>query len=111
MAFRIGFLECKPVLHEPICDITVQVPEEYMGDVMGDLSGRRGKILGMEGEGGFQTVRAKVPLAELYRYSTKLRSMTAGRAFFEQEISHYEEVPRELADKIIEASKKEEASS
>ncbi len=107
MAFRNGFLEAKPVLHEPICDLTLQVPEEYMGDVMGDLSSRRGKILGMESEGQFQTVRAKVPQAELYRYSTKLRSMTAGRGLFEAQLSHYEEVPKDLADKIIEASKKE----
>ncbi len=105
MAFRNAFLEAKPVLHEPICDLTVHVPEEFMGDVMGDLSGRRGKILGMDGEGGFQTVRAKVPLAEMYRYSTKLRSMTSGRGGHEIELSHYEEVPREIAEKIIEQLK------
>jgi elongation factor G len=111
MAFKNAFQEAKPVLHEPICNLTVNVPEEYMGDVMGDLSGRRGKILGMEGEGGFQTVKAKVPLAELYRYSTKLRSMTSGRGGHEIEISHYEEVPRDIADKIVEeikAGKEEE---
>ncbi|MBN1656306.1 MAG: elongation factor G [Deltaproteobacteria bacterium] len=105
MAFKNAFQEAKPVLHEPICNLTVNVPEEYMGDVMGDLSGRRGKILGMEGEGGFQTVKARVPLAELYRYSTKLRSMTSGRGGHEIEISHYEEVPREIADRIIEQIK------
>jgi elongation factor G len=107
MAFKNAVLEAKPVIHEPIYDVIVKVPEEYMGEVMGDLSSRRGKILGMESDGQVQTVRAKVPASELYRYSTKLRSMTAGRAQHERELSHYEEVPKDVADKIIEEAKKE----
>jgi elongation factor G len=107
MAFKNAVLEAKPVIHEPIYNVTVRVPEEYMGEIMGDLSSRRGKILGMESDGQGQTVRAKVPASELYRYSTKLRSMTAGRAQFERELSHYEEVPKEIAEKIIEEAKKD----
>lgn len=107
MAFKNAVLEAKPVIHEPIYDVIVHVPEEYMGEVMGDLSSRRGKILGMESDGQTQTVRAKVPASELYRYSTKLRSMTAGRAQHERELSHYEEVPKDVAEKIIEEAKKD----
>ncbi len=107
MAFRKGFLEAKPFLLEPIYKVTVRVPEEFMGDVMGDLSSRRGKIQGMGAEGNFQVVRALVPLAELYRYSTQLRSMTQGRGVHEQEFSHYEELPKELAEKVAEEHKAE----
>ena len=78
-----------------------------MGDVIGDLNSRRGRIQGMTREGNFQKVSAQVPLAELYKYSTSLRSITQGRGMFKSEFSHYEEVPRELADKIIQESKKE----
>jgi elongation factor G len=88
-------------LLEPIYDVEVEVPEEYMGDVMGDISSRRGKILGMDAEGLFQVIKAKVPLAELYRYSTTLRSLTQGRGLHRRKFSHYEEVPKEIADKII----------
>jgi elongation factor G len=92
---------------EPIYEIEVKVPEEYMGDVMGDISSRRGKILGMDADGRFQVIKAKVPLAELHKYSTVLRSMTQGQGMFQQKLSHYEEVPNELAHKIIEETKKE----
>ena len=81
--------------------------QEFMGDVIGDLSSRRGKILGMESDGNFQKIKAQLPLAELYKYSTSLRSLTQGRGGHTREFSHYEEVPREIADKIIEESKKE----
>jgi elongation factor G len=101
MCFKKIFKEAKPVLLEPIYDIEVQVPEEYMGDVMGDISSRRGKIQGMDAEGPFQIIKAKVPLAELYRYSTTLRSLTQGRGVHRRKFSHYEEVPKEAADKII----------
>ncbi len=101
-AFKKGFLEAKPVLLEPIYNITVKVPEEYMGDVMGDISSRRGKILGMDSEGPFQIINAKIPLAELYKYSTHLRSITSGRGMHTREFSHYEEVPKEIEQKIIE---------
>ncbi|UCF63784.1 MAG: elongation factor G [bacterium] len=106
-AFKEGFTQAKPVLLEPIYNIEVKVPEEYMGDVMGDISSKRGKISGMDSEGSFQVIKAKVPLAELHKYSTTLRSMTQGRGIFTQKFSHYEEVPHEMAQKIIEQAKKE----
>jgi len=102
MAFKKAMLEAKPILLEPIMNITVTVPEENLGDVMGDVSGRRGKIQGVDSKGNLQVVRASVPLAELYKYSTTLRSMTQGRGMYENEFSHYEEVPHEVAQKIVE---------
>jgi len=107
MAFRKGFVEAQPFLLEPIYKVTIRVPEDFMGDVMGDLSSRRGKIQGMDSEGNFQIIRALVPLAELYRYSTHLRSMTQGRGVHEQEFSNYEELPREQAEKVIAEHKAE----
>ncbi len=107
MGFKKAFADAKPVLLEPIYNIEVRVPDEYMGDVMGDISGRRGKIMGMDAEGRFQVINAKVPLGELYRYSTTLRSMTQGRGIHKRTFSHYEEVPSEAAAKIIEQAKKE----
>ncbi|MFZ0391346.1 MAG: elongation factor G [Calditrichia bacterium] len=106
-AFKDGFKQARPVLLEPIYEIEVTVPEEYMGDVMGDISSKRGKILGMEAEGHFQIIKARVPLAELHKYSTTLRSMTQGRGMFRQKFSHYEEVPGDLANKIVEQARKE----
>jgi elongation factor G len=92
-------------------NVTVTVPEDNLGDVMGDLSGKRGKILGIDSKGRYQVVKAQVPQAELYRYSTTLRSMTQGRGMYETNFSHYEEVPREIAQKIIDEAnpEKEEA--
>jgi len=101
MAFKKAFKEAKPVLLEPIDEIEVTVPEDYMGDVMGDISSRRGKILGMDSDGATQIIKALVPLKELFRYSTNLRSMTQGRGIHKQKFDHYEEVPREVADKIM----------
>ncbi|MDH4222189.1 MAG: elongation factor G [candidate division Zixibacteria bacterium] len=101
MGFKKAAIEAKPVLLEPIYIVEVTVPEEFMGDVMGDLSSRRGRILGMESDGRFQKIKAQVPLAELYRYSTTLRSLTQGRGLHSRSFSHYEEVPREITDKII----------
>ncbi len=101
MALKKGFKEAKPILLEPIYEIEVIVPEDYMGDVMGDISGRRGKILGMDSDGSHQVIKALVPLKELYRYSTQLRSMTQGRGIHKQKFDHYEEMPREVAEKII----------
>jgi len=106
MAFKKGFLEAKPVLLEPINEIEVIVPDEYMGDVMGDISGRRGKISGMESEGHFQKIKALVPMSEIHKYSTILRSMTQGRGVYRTKFSHYEELPRELAEKVIAAKEK-----
>ena len=105
-AFKKGFMESKPVILEPIYDVTVKVPEEFMGDVMGDISSRRGKISGMDAEGPFQVIKAKVPLAELYKYSTQLRSLTSGRGIHIRAFSHYEEVPKEVESKIIDEYKK-----
>ena len=99
--FKKGMLESKPCLLEPIYIIEVTVPEEYMGDVMGDISSRRGKILGMNSNGHFQIIKAQVPLAELYRYSSTLRSLTSGRGVHKRQFSHYEEVPKEVEQKII----------
>lgn len=107
MAFKRGFVEAKPILLEPIYEIEVNVPEEYMGDVMGDISSRRGKILGMESDSAHHIIKALVPLKELYRYSTTLRSMTQGRGIYKQKFDHYEEVPREIAEKIIAEHKQE----
>lgn len=110
-AFKKGFLNAKPVILEPIYNITIKVPEEYMGDVMGDISSRRGKIAGMDSEGPFQVIRASVPLSELYKYSTHLRSLTQGRGNHIRDFSHYEEVPKDVESKIIaeyEKSKEED---
>ncbi|HLA99914.1 MAG TPA: elongation factor G, partial [Bacteroidota bacterium] len=101
MAFKKGFREAKPIILEPIYEIEVSVPEEYMGDVMGDISSRRGKILGMDSDGVTQVIRAQVPLKELFRYSTTLRSMTQGRGIHKQKFDHYEETPRDVAEKIV----------
>lgn len=101
MAFKKGFLEAKPILLEPIYVIEVAVPEDYMGDVMGDISSRRGKILGMEAVDAQQRIKALVPLKELHRYSTTLRSMTQGRGMHRQWFDHYEEVPKDVAEKVI----------
>jgi len=105
-AFKEAFLAAKPCLLEPIYDVTIKVPEEYVGDVMGDISSRRGRISGIENEGGFQIVKATVPQKELYRYSTILRSKTSGRGLHSEKFSHYEEMPREMEAKVVEAYKK-----
>lgn len=110
LAFKTGFMQCRPVLLEPIYNVEVLVPSEYMGDVMGDLSSRRGKISGMEADGGFEKIKAQVPLADLYKYSTALRSLTQGRGHHTREFSHYEEVPKETAEKIIKESQTERAN-
>lgn len=108
LCFRECFLKAKPILLEPIYNIEVKVPDAYTGDVMGDLSSRRGKIMGMEPSGIFQIVKAQVPLVDLYQYATHLRSLTQGRGAYSRTFSHYEMVPSELAQKIIEANKEEE---
>ncbi len=106
-AFKECFIDADPILLEPICDLEVIVPEEFMGDVMGDISVRRGKIQGMDSEGSFQKINAKVPLAELYRYSTSLRSMTQGKGMHHQSFSHYEPMPREQQEKVVAEHKRE----
>ena len=105
-AFKKGFQEAKPIILEPIYVVTIKVPEEFMGDVMGNISSKRGKILGMDSDGSYQIIKAMVPLSELYKYSTSLRSLTAGRGTYSRKFSHYEEVPKEVEVKIIEEYKK-----
>ena len=100
-AFRKGFKEASPILLEPIYNIEVIIPDEYMGEVMGDISSRRGKISGMESDGVHQIIKGVVSLKDLYKYSTTLRSITQGRGIHKQKFSHYEEVPKEIAEKII----------
>lgn len=103
-ALKQAFREARPCLLEPIYNIEVKVPEESMGDVMGDISSRRGKILGMEAKGRLQIVKAQVPQAELHYYATTLRSLTGGRGIHVEEFSHYEEMPKDAEQKVIEES-------
>jgi elongation factor G len=100
LAIKDAMRKGDPHLLEPIMKVTVTMPEEHLGDVMGDLSSRRGHILGMEGKGTSQSVRANVPLAEMFGYATVLRSMTSGRATYSMEFDHYEELPPNLADTV-----------
>ncbi len=106
MGFKKGFVEAKPMLLEPIFNVEVRTPEEYMGDVIGDLNKKRGKILGMEPDGKYQVVKALAPQAELTKYAIDLRSMTQGRADFTVNFDHYEEVPSHQAEAIIAEAKK-----
>jgi elongation factor G len=101
MGFKAGAAKAGPALLEPVMAVEVVVPEEYMGDVMGDLSSRRGRIMGMESRGGAQVVNAHVPLANMFGYSTDLRSATQGRATYTMVFDHYEQVPKAIADEII----------
>ncbi|MFK7697366.1 elongation factor G [Paenibacillus sp. HJGM_3] len=105
MALKAAKDKCNPVLLEPIMKVEVTVPEEYMGDVMGDLNSRRGRIEGMDARAGAQIIRSKVPLSEMFGYSTTLRSRTQGRGVYSMEISHYEEVPRSIAEEIAAKNK------
>jgi elongation factor G len=111
MGFRNVAAEAAPIILEPTMNVKVVIPDQYMGDIMGDLSAKRGKILGNEVVGKKIIVQAQVPLAEIFNYSKELRSMTQGRGVFEMTFSHYEPVPRNLQEKIIaesEARKTEE---
>jgi elongation factor G len=110
-AFKEAFTVAKPVLLEPIETVEIHIPEDCMGKVMGDLSSRRGKILGMDTDSTFQVIKASVPTAELYHYSSTLRSLTGGRGVHTEEFSHYEEMPREAAEKVIEEAKKRKATA
>ncbi len=101
LGFKNAAEKADPVLLEPIMEVEVIVPEEFMGAVNGDLNSRRGRILGMDSKGKYQVIKAHVPMAEMYKYSSQLRSLTQGKGTFTQRFSHYEEVPREIAEKII----------
>ena len=100
-AFREAFLDAQPCLLEPIIDIEVKIPEDYMGDIMGDISGKRGKIMGMDADGSFQVIKAQVPQAELYHYATTVRSLTGGRGIHSESFSHYEKMPKEFEQRVI----------
>jgi elongation factor G len=100
MAAKEAMKRANPVLLEPVMDVEVVVPEEFMGDVMGDLSARRGHIQGMDTRGGGQVIRAMVPLSEMFGYATTVRSKTQGRATFTMQFDHYAEVPRSIAEEI-----------
>ena len=104
MAFKKAFQNANPIMLEPIFEVEVVVPEEFMGDVMGDLSSRRGKISGMDSEGPFQVIKANVPLAELYKYSTALRSLSQGRGIHRRKFSHYDPVPTDITQKLAAAA-------
>ena len=109
MAFKEGCKQAKSVLLEPIMKVEITVPEEYMGDVIGDVNSRRGRMEGMEARGGNQIIRSFIPLAEMFGYATDLRSKTQGRGTYSMEPSHYEEVPKSILDKIVtERAKKSE---
>ena len=110
-AFKEAFTAAKPVLLEPIETVEIHIPEDCMGKVMGDLSSRRGKILGMDTDSTFQVIKASVPTAELYHYSSTLRSLTGGRGVHTEEFSHYEEMPRDAAEKVVEEAKKRKAAA
>jgi elongation factor G len=101
MAFKDGMRKADPVLLEPMMAVEVETPEDYMGDVMGDLSSRRGMIQGMEDTPSGKIIRAEVPLAEMFGYSTVVRSLSQGRASYTMEFKHYAEAPRNVADAII----------
>jgi len=107
MALKANAGKGSIVLLEPISEVEIYVPETFMGDVMGDLNSRRGKIMGMEAVGKNQKIKAIVPEAEMYKYSTSLRSLTQGRGFFNMKFHHYEEVPKEITKRIVEEAKKE----
>jgi elongation factor G len=116
MAFKIAASMClkkaiqdaNPVLLEPIMKMEVTVPEEVMGDVMGDLNGRRGKVLGVDSHGKYQVIIAQVPMAEVLKYALDLNSLTGGRGSFQMRHSHYEEVPAQLAEKVISAAREKD---
>ncbi len=108
MCFKKGAREANPVLLEPVMKMEVLVPEEHMGDVIGDINSRRGRVLGMDSRGNYQLVKALVPMAEVLKYDPDLRSMTGGRGSFSLEFDHYEEVPAHQSEKIVQAQRQDE---
>ncbi len=101
-AFKKGFMEAKPVLLEPIASLKVTAPEAYTGDIMGDLNKRRGRVMNMNAENGYQEITADIPYLELYGYNTQLRSMTSGSGTFSYEFARYEQAPEDVAAREIE---------
>jgi elongation factor G len=106
LAYKKAAEQANPILLEPIMKVTITTPDEYMGDIMGDLNGRRGRVLGMDSAGRNQVINAQVPMAEFLTYAPDLRSMTGGRGMFTMEFSHYDEVPAQISEKIVEEIKK-----
>ncbi|HEX9163256.1 MAG TPA: elongation factor G, partial [Thermoanaerobaculia bacterium] len=111
LAFQQGMEAARPTLLEPIMHVDISAPAEYVGDLMGDLNSRRGRVEGVDAEGDTQTIRARVPLAEMLTYGSTLRSITQGRGSFHMEFNHYEEVPRNLQEKIIVEHRKDKGES
>ena len=108
LAFKKGMLEAKPVLLEPIMELSIIVPEEYIGDIMGDINKKRGRVSGMESHKGTkQKITAEAPMAETFKYANDLKAMTQGRGYFEMKLLRYEEVPYDLAKKIIDETNAE----
>ena len=107
MAFKKAMDECKPVLLEPIMTMEITVPDDCMGDVIGDLNSRRGKVVGVEPQTNSQVIRAEVPMSEVLRYAPELRSMTSDRGMFSMEFGKYEEVPTHQTAKILEDMNKD----
>jgi elongation factor G len=101
MAFKDACRKAGPILLEPIMKTEVAVPDAYMGDVIGDLNSRRGKIMSMEPQGGTQIINAEVPLGDMFGYATQVRSLSQGRATYTMEFSHYEPVPTNIANELI----------
>jgi elongation factor G len=110
MAFKDAFLKAKPVLLEPIYRLTITVPEEFMGDVMGDLTSRRGRIIGTDADGHYQVISADAPLAEIDRYATTLRSMTQGKGIHTQQLDRYENVPGDVQSRVVAEAKERQAA-
>jgi elongation factor G len=109
LAFRKAAEQANPVLLEPIMEVTITAPDEYMGDIMGDLNSRRGRVLGMDSAGRNQVIKAQVPMAEFLTYAPDLRSMTGGRGIYTMKFSHYDEVPAQISEKIITEANKDKA--
>ena len=109
MAFKKAIESLKPVLLEPIVLLCVSVPDEYMGDVIGDLSSRRGKVLGSDSQVGITEIKAHIPMSEVLRYAPDLRSITGGQGVFTMEFDHYEEAPQPIVDKVIAEHQKAKA--
>jgi elongation factor G len=108
-AFRRGLTQAKSVLLEPIMNVKVTVPQDFMGDIMGDFNSRRGRIQGMDPQNGLQIIKAQVPQAEMFNYAVELKSITGGYGSFDMEFSHYDKVPGEISEKIVEQANVESA--
>ncbi len=107
LALKNAASKCNPVILEPVMKVEVIIPEEYMGDIMGQVTARRGRVEGMEARGNAQIVKAMVPLSEMFGYATSLRSSTQGRGVFSMHFDHYEEVPKSISEEIIKKNKGE----